>query len=300
LPKYRDKVTGEVRTSNTWWIQYNHRGRTCRESSHTANRPMAANLLRQRLSEISRGRFVGPEAERTTFKDLAQMLVDDYTVNARKSAKRAGQSMAHLIEHFGTERAVDITEDRVTKYIRKRQETGATNATINRELAALKRAFRLGEIANKVTRIPYVRMLKESAPRKGFFEAEDLEVLLAHLPDPVKAVVQVAYITGWRVRSEILTRKWEHVDFATGWMRLDPGEAKNEEGRQFPLVADLERVLRQREELAKAFEKAHGKKPEHVFFWPNGSPIRYFRRSWVAACEKAGFARWTATTRGGS
>ena len=98
----------------------------------------------------------------------------------------------------------------------------------------MKRAFRLGEIAQKVAREPHVALLKEAPPRKGFFEREQLEALLPHLPAPVRAVVEVAYITGWRIRSEILTRQWEHVDLRGGWLRLDPGETKNDESRSFP------------------------------------------------------------------
>jgi len=49
---------------------------------------------------------------------MAQMLVDDYVVNDRKSLRRAKSSISHLSKFFGTERAVDITTDRVQAYIR--------------------------------------------------------------------------------------------------------------------------------------------------------------------------------------
>ena len=41
------------------------------------------------------------------------------------------------------DRAVDITTDRIRAYIADRQGTGAANASIKRELAALKRMFTL-------------------------------------------------------------------------------------------------------------------------------------------------------------
>ena len=34
----------------------------------------------------------------------------------------------------------------------------------------------------------------------------------------LKLVAEVAYITGWRVASEILTREWKHVDFEAGFL----------------------------------------------------------------------------------
>jgi hypothetical protein len=41
--------------------------------------------------------------------------------------------------------------------------------------------------------------------------------------------VELTYLTGWRWRSELVTRTWaKHVSFsANGVLRLDPGETKN-------------------------------------------------------------------------
>ncbi len=183
--------------------------------------------------------------------------------------------------------AADIQEGRIKAYVRTRLDQGAANATINRELAALKRAIRLGEVAQKVAREPYISLLKEAPPRKGFFEREQLDALLPHLPESVRPVIEVAYITGWRMRSEILTRKWEHVDFKGGWLRLDPGETKNAEGRSFAFTPELRSILERQRALASAIEPHAGKAVEWVFFRPDGTPIRYFRRSWLTACGKA-------------
>jgi hypothetical protein len=106
-------------------------------------------LLKQRIDEIGRGRLIGPDIEKTTFTDLASMLRNDYAANARRSAKRVEISLNHLTAYFGRSRAIDITKDRITAYIARRQEAGAVAATINRELAALKRAFSLAEEAGK-------------------------------------------------------------------------------------------------------------------------------------------------------
>jgi integrase len=42
-------------------------------------------------------------------------------------------------------------------------------------------------------------------------------------------VVMFAYITGWRVKSEILPLEWRQVDLKAGELRLDPGTTKNGE-----------------------------------------------------------------------
>lgn len=53
----------------------------------------------------------------------------------------------------------------------------------------------------------------------------------------------MAYITGWRVASEVLPLEWRQVDFNAGEIRLDAGTTKNREGRLFPFTAELRDVL---------------------------------------------------------
>jgi len=50
----------------------------------------------------------------------------------------------HLALKFGAMLANNLTTDDVRHYIRERQQEGASNATINRELAALKRMLNFG------------------------------------------------------------------------------------------------------------------------------------------------------------
>jgi integrase len=221
----------------------------------------ALRLLKKRLGEIVDGRLIVSSIEKTRFEDLAEMLIHDYEINGRRSQARAKRSLAHLREFFGLTRVLEITSDRVSAYIafRKRQRTA--NATINRELAALKRMFRLGKRSAKVAEIPYISLLQEDNVRKGFFEREQLEAVLAHLPEYLKPVAEVAYITGWRVTSEILTRQWQHVDLTGGWLRLEPGETKNRKGRNFPFTRWLRRLLTTQRERTTALEAARGRIP---------------------------------------
>src|SRR5438067_13248013 len=78
-------------------------------------------------------------------------------------------------------------------------------------------------------------MLKERNVRTGFFEREQIERVLNHLPAAIRPVVRFAYITGWRIPSEVLPLQWRHVDFEARVVRLDPHTTKNDEGRTAPL-----------------------------------------------------------------
>jgi integrase len=286
-PVYLDKRTGERKTAATWWVQYSVRGKRFRESSGSSNRVDAVKLLKRRIGDASQGRTIGPQAEKTRFKQLTQLLIDDYRANGRRSLKRIKASVVHLLAFFGDEFAMDITGDRVASYIAYRQDEKAAAATINRELAALKRAFRLGEKVGKVIQRPEVSMLREDNRRKGFFEADEYRAVLKHLPEELKPVIQTAYITGWRIASEILTRQKHHVNLEAGWLRLEPGETKNGEGRNFPLTPELREVLAQQIEKTRLVEQKTGRIIPWLFH-RDGNPIRDFRGAWTSACKSAG------------
>jgi integrase len=286
----RTRGLGTVyRRGSMWWVQYCFLGKVYRESSGSESRPDAVRLLRKRLEEMGRGRLVGPNLERTTFEELAAMLLDEYRANRRRSTDRVARSVEHLRRVFALARAVEITTDRISRYSADRQAEGAANATVNRELSALKRMFRLGERAGKVGLRPYVPMLREDNTRTGFFEEREFRAVLRNLPEDLRPVFEVAYATGWRVRSEIVTRQKGHVDLAAGWLRLEPGEAKNRDGRMFPLMPRLREVLERQLNRTREVEMEGGRVIPWLFH-RDGKPIRSFYRAWRTACKKAGLA----------
>ena len=130
----KEKQAGEGKTrglgrvfrrGTVWWVQYSFRGEQHRESSNSTVRARAVNLLKRRLAEMGHGRLVGPQAERLTFGDLSRMVVEDYQINARKSAPPLGRLAEYFPEYT---RALDITADVVKRYIQKRMADGAAAA----------------------------------------------------------------------------------------------------------------------------------------------------------------------------
>lgn len=163
---------------------------------------------------------------------------------------------------------------------------GAANATINRELAALKRVFTLAVQAGKLHGKPHILMLREDNVRRGFFEAEQFEGVCGHLPAPLQPVVRFAYLTGWRLRSEILSLEWRQVDWQGRIVRLDPGTTKNREGRSFPFTAALESLLK--DQLSEHERLKKTRRLARLVFHRDGARIKNFRRAWLSACTAAG------------
>ncbi|MFQ5949916.1 MAG: tyrosine-type recombinase/integrase [Nitrospiria bacterium] len=262
-----------------WWIQYCHRGKVFRESSGSENEEVVRKLLRKRLDEITDGRFKDPKVERTRFEELAQDILNDYKINGRKSLHKVKLTLSHLSTEFERDRMVDITSDRIMGYIVRRQEEGAANATVNRELATLKRMFSLGLRYGKVAIKPYIPTLQEDNIRQGFFEWDDFARLRKHLPDYLRPVVTFAYYTGWR-SGEIRSLRWKQVDLKAGYVRLEPGTTKNRKGRSVYLAQELQDLLsdlwkRRRLDCQWVFNR-------------EGNFIAGFRRAWDTACKKTG------------
>lgn len=72
---------------------------------------------------------------------------------------------------------------------------------------SLRLAIQSGRIATK----PHIAMLNEAAPRSGFFERDQYESVLQHIPAELRPVITFSYITGWRIADEVLTLEWRQM-----------------------------------------------------------------------------------------
>jgi integrase len=130
-------------------------------------------------------------------------------------------------------------------------------------------------------------MLAENNVRTGFFDRESFDALRRHLPEAVQPVVTFAYVTGWRIKSEILPLQWRQVDLDAGTVRLDPGTTKNGEGRVIHLTTELRTVLEAQWAITDEYQRKHEKICAWVFH-RNGKQILTIRRCWDTAAKAAG------------
>ena len=258
-----------------------------RESTHSDKEGEAKNTLKLREGAIARGEPITPKVGRVTFADAAADVVLDYKTNKKRSlADLECRINKHLAPFFGNRRLADIATPLVRQFIAARQEAKASAGEINRELAALKRTFNLAMQAGKILHKPHIPMLREQNVRTGFFEPAQYDTVSRHLPEAVRPVLAFAYITGWRVNSEVLGLEWRQVDFDAGTVRLDPGTTKNGDGRVFPMTAGLRELLEGRDRERLALQAKGIICP--LVFHRRGKRIKSFRRVWLTACRLAG------------
>src|SRR5262249_36218115 len=108
----------------------------------------------------------------------------------------------HLRSHFGFDRAMAITDDRILLYVQARRNEGAADGTIKLELAAFSRAFTLAIEAKKLSADakPMFPKISLDNARQGFCSHPDFLALQGKLPRHLKDPVGFLYYSGWRVR----------------------------------------------------------------------------------------------------
>lgn len=280
--RYRDK-DGSVKDGNVYWIKYYRNGKACRESAKSDKEHVAKRLLKLREGKIAEGAIPNLRAEKTTYDDLLEDIKNDYKVNGLRSADRLGRSIKHLTKFFTGMRACNITADLIKQYISRRLQEGYSNATVNRELAALKRMFNLGLETSKVLHVPKIKTLEENNRRTGFFEVDEFLALRAALPEYLKPVTTMAYYYGMR-KEEILSLEWNQVDLREGEVRLNPEDTKNKEPRLIILNDEMYSILvAQKRKRDLSYPGC-----PYVFFGEKGDRIKDFRDAWDSACKRVG------------
>ena len=257
----RPRGSGSVyRKGAYWWISYRTLdGRRVAESSESTRKGDAETLLRSKVGDIDRGKNVTPQTGKLTFHEAAKALIGDYTNRERRSVDEAERRIKlHLEPYFRNSRLASIDTVAIRSFIEHRRQQGirrerdgetvrvsdVSSAEINRELTLLKRMFSLAIQDGRILHKPHVPMLAERNTRVGFFEPEQIASVLAHLPAGIQPAIEFAYVTGWRVNSEVLPLEWRQVDFAASEIRLDAHTTKNDEGRVFPMTDRLRVLLK--------------------------------------------------------
>lgn len=277
-------------TSKYWYIKYTSNGKRYYESTGTTLKRKAKEILHTREIDIGKGIPVGSDLTKIRLDELLEDVINDYIVNNRRTLTDLSiRIRLHLLKHFGGHKVGSITTASINKYVVTRLREGAKPATVNRELAILKRAFTLAcrSTPPKVVTRLHIPLLTEDNVRKGFFEEHQYQAIVKQLPPELGSVVLFAKITGWRVPSEVLTLQWNNIDFQNGIIKLDPGVTKNKEGRTFPFTKALRLLLEFQWKTAQSFS-AQNKIVPWVFMDSSGNQIKYFYYEWKKACVRAG------------
>lgn len=279
----RDRGTGSIFKQpgcTKYTIQFYTNGRRVRQATGTNDKKVAQAKLNEKLAQIDKGEPILPSRRKPLLiSELYDPLQAEYIRNKRRSLKALKLRWQHLKPTFGDRRAAFVTKDDIEKYCDTRLAEGAKRATVNREVAALKKMFR--RAAEKLPKLPSFPSKLPEDVRKGFVEDEVFSLLTANAHELwLRTFLEIAYTFGWRV-GEILSRRVRHIDLSKRIIRLDPGETKNGMGRECVMTVRIHELLK---------ECVAGKAKDDFVLTRsrNNKPVRSFRVAWSTLVNKAG------------
>lgn len=193
----------------------------------------------------------------------------------------------HLLRHIGTVNASRLSQLHVDEYRttrareKTRRKTAPSVATVNREIALLKRflnrSVRRGELRNNP--IAHVRLLAEDNVRQRAVTEAEFEAMVLGADEWFRPILNVAYNTGMR-RSEVLGLRWEQVDLREGIIRLAQSDTKSGKPRVIVLPGKVQDAL---QALPRPISGGY------VFTNPRtGKPYNDIKKAFRRACAAAG------------
>jgi site-specific recombinase XerD len=264
---------GLFRRGSIWWFRVSVGGKLIRGSTGAEDKKLALRVFDKVKGQIAEGKWFRKLPERW-FEEMMEKFLDEH------ASKKASYStfMCHvknMTAFFGNCSLVQITPRLINEYKNKRCSDGVKPATINRELATLKKAFNLAFKewewieSNPVSK---VSMEQEDNKRDRWLTLHEEERLLKACPLWLREVVIFALNTGMRL-SEILELSWEAVDLFRKTVTVF--RSKNKERRTLPLNGAAI-------ELLKSKAKVRLIKTNLVFYGPRGHNLLGKRNvSWV-------------------
>ena len=196
--------------SGVWWIQYYANG--CRHREKVGLKSVAIARYQQRKTEAREGRL--PALPRRVPFDA---LVHEYleTVRGRlRSFPILTIYARRWIEVFSTRPLTSILPMTIERCIAQREQEVAP-ATVNRELAFLKRVFAVALKNKFISENPAkeVKFLREPSGRVRWLSDEEEVQLHAEVAEADWKIIAFAIYTGLR-RGEQFGLRWDKIDLA--------------------------------------------------------------------------------------
>jgi integrase len=249
----------------TYWYEFQFNGQRSQESAQTGNKEAA-----RKIESAHRVRFALGEAgiqHRPPTPTLAEFAprfesaIKTLCADKPATVSFYQQKTRQLLEdrQLAGARLNTIDESAIDRYKqrRTRQESRRKRplspASVNRELATLRRLLRLAQEWKVIDRVPRIRLLRGEHEREFVFDRQQERLYLAAAdayPD-LRDVATLLIDTGLRI-GECLKLEWSDVHLRPaegarhGYLTVRRKNAKNSKARNVPLTVRAVEVLRQR------------------------------------------------------
>jgi integrase len=283
-------MTGSLyRRGRIWWMAYVVDGRQRCESSGTTNRRLAQKILNLRLAEIIEGRFRLPKTNAPRFEQFSQEFLN--SIRHENTKKRYSSSVVSLLVHFGDSRLSDVNPERIEEFKEARLADRVRAATVNRDLAVLRRMLKIAQKKRLINATPFreVEMLEERKERRQphILTFDEEKRLLATAADHIRVLATLILETGLRSGKEALALKWEDIDFLNETIRVR--QSKTLAGQRIVPMSSrcTAELLRWQGLFGPNFSEYVFPKPGH-----SETHLRDVRVAWANALSAAGLKQF--------
>jgi integrase len=253
---------------------------------------VAVAMLREKMAALASGRN---QPDTVRMNQLFDLVIDVDCLKGNPSLNDVKVIVEkRLRPRFGQMLARRVTNQEVRKYVQQRladKKTGTgkvsrgfANATINKELVYLRRAFKLGftETPRLVLQVPRFEMLDTSRNvRQGIVSHEAYQKIRDLLSPHGRIATVIAYHTGAR-KTEIRAILKDGIDFEAGRINLPGFSTKNERPRYIPIYGDMAA------EIEIAISKGSPECPFLIQCAGRQASEWAWNTNWATACKKAG------------
>jgi integrase len=221
--------------------------------------------------------------------DLLKLVQQDYIDKGNRSLYQINRYIEQQLgPKLGSRIAANVRVSHVKEYKEKRKLEGASEVTINRELAVLRRAFSIGLEDEVIDRAPKIKSYPEPPPREGHYEPEEfwkfynackqLGAVKNMDGDVTADIVLFGYYSGWRLQECLgLHRDWIRTKDRV--VVLPAEKHKNKTPKIYPLEGRVWQMVERRLADANA---------EGFLFHRNGKRIKNIRRICLTVCDIVG------------
>lgn len=272
---------GRTQRTSTWYLKYYVNGSAVESSSGTDNYDEALGMLKKRVAAAV-DRPHSKHVEHVVLDQLFDLLIEDYRYSDRKTTYDTELRVnARLRPYFGQMKVQSLGTSEIKLYVAHRRRQQAEPATINKELAWLRRAIRLGcqHEPPLALRVPHFKMLPMDNVREGVLEYEKYRLVRDALPSYARIALVIAFHTGAR-KGEIAAIRKDRVDLKAERINLPGKTTKNGSARYLPIYGDM------KAELDMAIDAGSNDCP--FLIQRAGERVHDWKKAWATACKTAG------------
>lgn len=210
-------------------------------------------------------------------------IMDRYVAVSKANNKSDENAIIYrklLVEYFGRNKpARNIKPTDIDSFKLYMSEKGRANATINRYISAIRRAYNI-QIEDGIMNYTPIKkkcMLVEDNKRYRYLTKQEWKRLKIALPKDIYNIVVVALLSGFRL-SNVLELSWEQIDFDMRFIEILKQNNKGKKIIRLP-ISDM---------LLDVLMSLNPKEKGYVFIRPEtGERYKDIRGSFKSALERA-------------